>query len=599
MRPAVLALLLAAPALAGCLSAPLPDGALDASDAASSWPRGVHPWPLGDGSEWPIGLEGPFAVKEVREVVVPSHDGTPLHGWIAFPEVPAGVRLPAVLVVSPYWGQLYETPDAALFDPRSLDFAAQGYAMAMFSVRGTGHSGGCFQMLGPEEQRDQAWLVTWLASQDWSNGRVGMTGASYDGTTPWEAAIQNPPALKTIVPVASLHDLYTFFHTPQGAPITIGAGFQTAYVGIVSLAPPLLGTPLRAGPEHVPLVPDRACEDVRHTLLSTWQGHVGDARDEAFYAARSLTPRFGGITASVLLAHGFEDRRSFRLGHMQEEDYLWGLLEQAPKRAVLGYWGHEYPTIPDYVDEMDAWFGFWLKGLGSPPRVGTVDYVDNGGSLHSTTAWPPVETRSEVLYLADGALRATPGGDGMTFRSAPAMPDALACAPSSPLGAVFVSEPLAAPALLAGNPFAYLQLASDAPGGLVSVYLYDLAPDACGAGSSLPRKLAMGAADLRFHGGNFAAEPFPIGTPTQVRIELHNLAAAIPAGHRVAVVVSGGNPSDFAPSDASAPAVSVLADGAAQASQIVLPFVEGSLGGAAPTLVYPERPFLRGVSPAE
>lgn len=596
MRGLVLAVVLVAPMLAGCLAAP---EAADAplSGLGQAWPRGVHPWPRGDGSEWPAGLEGPFELRAVEEFEVPSHDGTPLHGWIAFPAVPEGIRVPTILQVSPYWGQLYETPDGPLVDAQSLTaLVADGYAYAMFSVRGTGHSSGCFEMLGPNEQRDQAWLVDWLASQPWSNGRVGMEGGSYDGTTPWEAAIQNPAGLKTIVPVASLHDLYTFFHTPQGASIAIGAAFQTAYVGLVSLAPPLLGTPERATLGHVPRVPDRACEDVRATLLKTWEGQAGDARDEAFYAARSLTPGFGGITASVFIAHGFEDRRSHRDGHMQEEDFYWTLLEQAPKRAVLGPWGHAYPTTDDFPDQLAAWYAFWLKGLGEPPRVGVVEYLDSAGARHETAAWPPAEAQSEVLYLAEGSLRPTAGSGAARFRAVPSPPAVLACAPTTPLGAVFTSEPLPERVVLAGNPFAYLNLVSDQPGGLVSVYVFDLAPEACGPGANAPRRLAMGAADLRFHDGAFAAKPFPAGASQAVRVELHNLAAVVEAGHRVALVVSRGSPADFAASDAGAPAIQVLADGGAEASHVVLPFVEGTLGGAAPTLAYPPRPFLRGVA---
>ena len=61
-------------------------------------------------------------------------------------------------------------------------------AVAIFNVRGTGNSGGCFSWLGPAEQRDQAFLVEWLAKRPWSNGRIGMMGLSYHGTTPWEVS---------------------------------------------------------------------------------------------------------------------------------------------------------------------------------------------------------------------------------------------------------------------------------------------------------------------------------------------------------------------------------------------------------------------------
>ena len=46
--------------------------------------------------------------------------------------------------------------------------------------------------------------VTWLGTQDWSNGRVAMIGKSYDGSTPWQAATFGNEHLATIVPISGL-----------------------------------------------------------------------------------------------------------------------------------------------------------------------------------------------------------------------------------------------------------------------------------------------------------------------------------------------------------------------------------------------------------
>src|SRR3712207_8365024 len=54
------------------------------------------------------------------------------------------------------------------------------YAAAFISVRGTGNSGGCHNLLGPKEQADISQAITWLGTREWSNGRVGMYGLSYD-----------------------------------------------------------------------------------------------------------------------------------------------------------------------------------------------------------------------------------------------------------------------------------------------------------------------------------------------------------------------------------------------------------------------------------
>lgn len=50
---------------------------------------------------------------------------------------------------------------------------------------------------------DAAALIDWIARQPWSDGRVGMFGASYDGFTQWAAAKHRPKALKAMMPAVS------------------------------------------------------------------------------------------------------------------------------------------------------------------------------------------------------------------------------------------------------------------------------------------------------------------------------------------------------------------------------------------------------------
>ena len=78
----------------------------------------------------------------------------------------------------------------------------------MMDLRGTGRSQGCLDHLGRKDARDLKQVVEWAASQTWSNGRVGMTGHSYVGSTPPVAAAQNPRGLATIVPSAGLASMY-------------------------------------------------------------------------------------------------------------------------------------------------------------------------------------------------------------------------------------------------------------------------------------------------------------------------------------------------------------------------------------------------------
>ncbi|QOW09845.1 CocE/NonD family hydrolase [Kaistella flava (ex Peng et al. 2021)] len=54
------------------------------------------------------------------------------------------------------------------------------------------------------EQEDINEVINWIIKQPWSNGKVGMIGGSYLGFSQWAAAKKLHPALKTIIPQASV-----------------------------------------------------------------------------------------------------------------------------------------------------------------------------------------------------------------------------------------------------------------------------------------------------------------------------------------------------------------------------------------------------------
>ena len=76
------------------------------------------------------------------------------------------------------------------------------------NLRGTGGSGGEFTFFDAQERRDMYDLVEWAAAQPWCDGTIGMIGISYFAMTQLEAAVERPPHLKAIFPVAVTADLY-------------------------------------------------------------------------------------------------------------------------------------------------------------------------------------------------------------------------------------------------------------------------------------------------------------------------------------------------------------------------------------------------------
>ena len=97
----------------------------------------------------------------------------------------------------------------------------RGYVHVIANVRGTGGSGGTFGFFDAQERRDMYDLVEWAAAQPWCDGNVGMIGISYFAMTQLEAAVERPPHLKAIFPVAVTADLYEARQPPRTVQLVV------------------------------------------------------------------------------------------------------------------------------------------------------------------------------------------------------------------------------------------------------------------------------------------------------------------------------------------------------------------------------------------
>ncbi|MCA1709089.1 MAG: CocE/NonD family hydrolase, partial [Actinobacteria bacterium] len=478
----------------------------------------------------------------------------------------------------------YQARDSKPSSPGSVggipgeQFVAEGYAVALFSVRGTGDSGGCFGFKSAIEQEDQGVVVESLAARPWSNGKVGMIGLSYPGTTPVMAAIQNPPSLKTIVIAGTILDEYNFIHTPQGAVFFEGAGVGPVYSNQYGL----LGGPSTSVPsqQSIATTPERVCPELVDVNTVVLQGEATGQRDPEYWKERRFIDRVPDIQAATFVVHGFQDR--WGSGHAFQDDWAWQSLQSAPKRMLVGQWWHEWPnrnsiypdySLKDWKPRLTAWFDYWLKGWGDrAPGLGQVDFQDTSGEWHQTDAWPPpvakkgqghsdshgpdaglARRRDEVLYLSNGGIRPKASDESSPFVSVPppwrggtdpnfAMNGRnwrMTTPCPDPTRLVYMSEPVKEPTVIAGNAFAWLNIQSSAPGGLFELQLYDVGPDFSCDGPPQPggdlRPLTEGAIDLQYHHSeDYRAKLFPVLAPEHVRVDLASLSERLAPGHRLA-----------------------------------------------------------------
>ena len=85
-----------------------------------------------------------------------------------------------------------------------------GFATVSVQMRGTGCSGGAFDLFGLPSDYDGYDIVQTVGAQPWVlNHKVGMVGISYSGFSQLVAAGTDPPDLAAITPLSPTDDLYS------------------------------------------------------------------------------------------------------------------------------------------------------------------------------------------------------------------------------------------------------------------------------------------------------------------------------------------------------------------------------------------------------
>src|SRR5690242_11239542 len=135
-------------------------------------------------------------VRVEYDVEAPMRDGVVLRSTVYRP---AGTdAYPVLLNRTPYGRD--SGLDTMYFDP--LRVVRHGYVVIRQDVRGRFTSDGEFQP-SHQEATDGYDAVQWAAGLPYCDGTVGMWGRSYHAETQWRAALEGPPALRSIVPGVS------------------------------------------------------------------------------------------------------------------------------------------------------------------------------------------------------------------------------------------------------------------------------------------------------------------------------------------------------------------------------------------------------------
>ncbi len=338
-------------------------------------------------SRWEPRPEQFSETVKTTDVPIRMDDGVVLRGDLTLPATadgePAKRRLPVLVMITAYNKTVIAGGGGGLSggDPNFL--VKRGYAYLVVDARGTGSSAGGWEAFSARENKDAGKIVGWAHRQPWSNGKVGMIGASYMGISQLMAAGHEPPGLKAIFPQVPGIDVYRDIVASGGQ---IDVGFIPLWLGLVhttGLIPPAYAA---SDPSALGNLLEHLISGGTFTLplvLSALAG--GDsAYDGPFYRERSAGSYLKDVTVPTFLVGGEHDL--FQRG----TPMIFEKLQRngAPVKMIIGPWDHlEGSAGAKVVDagygtltELHLrWFDHWIKGKDTAlDEIAPVTYFEQG-----------------------------------------------------------------------------------------------------------------------------------------------------------------------------------------------------------------------------
>lgn len=376
--------------------------------------------------------EPAFEVTCDEDVPAPMRDGIELLTDVYRPTTPG--RYPILIAASPYPRQIQSlgAPLGFIEAGQSDFFVPRGYVHVIANIRGTGGSGGTYGFSDGQERRDMHDLVEWAAAQSWSDGNIGMIGISYFAGTQMAAAVERPPHLKAIMPIAGSWDFYQS-STHNGL---LSSGFLTPFLYMIGMTSghtnKLWRSTLLKAVRALMLTPgihkkfehangEAAMAGIKvllnlhhdpHPWDDLWRAIAAEhpLRD-AWWDDRDLTPLLGQVEVPVYLGCDWQNV-PLHLPHT----FIMDRLTNSPhvRVAMLGDHGLSWPWESLHVEAL-AWFDQWLKGKDTGvlegPRLRYV--VPEAEGWRTSDEWPIPEASLESYALReDGSLSADEAATG-------------------------------------------------------------------------------------------------------------------------------------------------------------------------------------------
>lgn len=320
-------------------------------------------------------------------------------------ETEDGLQVPIIMDASPYYEAMGRGNESQIKDPDGDGvnemfplyydnyFVPRGYAVVLLDMVGTNNSDGCPTTGGLEEIESVKVVIDWLNGKgeawnkdgkkveaNWSTGKVGMIGKSYDGTLANGAAASGIEGLETIVPIGAISSWYDYYRF-GGIPF-----YRNGPAGLSQRV-------TRSSNVNV-------CAPIRDDIRIEADDETGDYND--FWAERDFVKDADQVQASVFAIHGLNDY-NVKANHFSN---WWKALAEndVPRKLWLTQTGHVDPfdfRREEWVHTLHRWFDYWLmdidNGIMNEPMV---DIERAADEWETYSNWPDNESDIVNLRLA-------------------------------------------------------------------------------------------------------------------------------------------------------------------------------------------------------
>lgn len=416
----------------------------------------------------------------------------------------------------------------------------RGYIMVYSSSPGTGFSDGVATIGGENESLAPKAVIDWLCGRakaftsrrgtdevvaNWSTGKVGMMGASYDGTLCLAAATTGVEGLEAIVPVAPISAYYNYYRSN---------GLVRSPSGYLGEDMDVLYDFINTGDKANRPQNNRR---VRDSILVASQDRItGDYNK--FWQERDYVRQIGNMKAAMLMAHGFNDwnvmpEQSFRFYKAAKEKGL-------PVQLYYHQRGHGgYPPMT----LMNRWFTRYLHGITNGVEEDAPVWIVRERESKPTPYdhFPDAAAKEVTFYLHLDTLN---NGE-LSVNRADIQPlvqftdnykldfRELSKPKNEAHRLLFTTSELERPVRISGVPSITIKMTADKPSANLSVYLISIEQDE----KEIVRLINKGWADPQNHSSLWKSTPLKSDQFVELTFDLMPDDQVIPAGHKIGLLI--------------------------------------------------------------